>query len=62
MEQYLTIDELSKLIHLKKSTIYKYVCGRRIPHIKTSEKHLLFKKTDIEDWLESKQVDEVCGS
>ena len=56
MEKYFTIDELSKLIHLSTSTIYKYVCARRIPFIKVSNKHLLFSEKEIEEWLAAKTV------
>ncbi len=56
MEKYLTIDQLSGIIHLSKSTIYKYTCSERIPHIKVSSKRILFREDEIENWLSEQSV------
>ena len=56
MKQYLTIEELSSMIHLEVSTIYKYTCARKIPFIKVSGKRIIFSEDDINTWLSAKSV------
>ena len=56
MDTYLTISEVSELLQLSTSTIYKYTCSKRIPFIKASNKHLLFSEKIIEEWLTEKTV------
>jgi len=51
----LNINEVSQLIGLSKSTIYKLTCSGGIPHFKKS-KHLYFDKVEIEAWLKSDKV------
>lgn len=50
-EEFLNIDELSKLIRLTKPTIYGHVHRNSIPFIKKG-KMLRFSKIDIFNWLE----------
>jgi excisionase family DNA binding protein len=49
-KKFITIEELCKVIHLSRSTIYKRTCTNRIPHIKIGKK-LLFDADEIEIWL-----------
>ena len=51
----LNLEELSNLIGLSKSTIYKLTSAGRIPHFKKA-KHLWFDRTEVEDWLRSERV------
>lgn len=44
------IDTAADLTGLSKSTLYKFVCDRRIPNYKVKGK-LLFDTREIEDWL-----------
>jgi len=56
MEKLLTIDELAKVLSVKKSTIYQWVHMGLIPHIKVG-RLLRFREEDIQKWLISKQVE-----
>lgn len=49
-DEFLTIDELTKLIGLTKATIYGHVHRNTIPFIKKG-KMLRFSKQDILNWL-----------
>ncbi len=51
----LNIDEVSEFTGISKSTLYKLTSNREIPHYKKA-KHLIFDKTEIEDWLKSNKV------
>lgn len=51
---YLDIGELSTFINKSRSTIYKYTSAGKIPSIKQG-KTLLFKREDIEKWLEEEK-------
>jgi excisionase family DNA binding protein len=46
----LTVAELAAWLRVKKSTIRKRVCYRRIPFIKIG-RSVRFKREDIEAWL-----------
>jgi excisionase family DNA binding protein len=50
--QYLTIDELSQYLHLKKSTLYSKVKSGDLPHYKVG-RLLRFNKEDVDRWMES---------
>jgi excisionase family DNA binding protein len=49
---YLTLNEVSEMLHLSKSSVYCYVGNRKIPHIKLGGR-LLFPENDLTRWLES---------
>ena len=51
-EEFLNIEELTKLIGLTKPTIYGHVHRNTIPYIKKG-KMLRFSKLDILHWLEN---------
>ena len=52
---YLDIDEASEFLKMKKSYIYQLVFQRKIPFYKRSKK-LLFKKSELVKWIDSKRV------
>jgi len=56
MEKLLTIDELAKVLSVKKSTIYQWVHLELIPHMKVG-RLLRFREEDIQKWLISRQVE-----
>ncbi len=49
------INELSEVIGLSESTIYKYTCEKRIPYIKINNS-VRFSVDDIEEWIKEKRV------
>ena len=54
MEQLLTIDELSELLKVKKSTIYHWTCAGFIPHTKVG-RFIRFRASDVEEWLRERK-------
>ena len=57
-EKLLTIEDLSKVTTLAKSTLYSYVFHRSIPFIKLG-KRIVFEEGAIQKWIDKKQVKEV---
>ena len=51
---FLNLDEASEFIKMKKSSIYQLVYQRNIPYYKRG-KLLLFKKSELVNWIESKR-------
>jgi excisionase family DNA binding protein len=49
---YLTIDELSQYLNIKKSTLYSNVKSGGLPHYKVG-RLLRFKKEDADRWMEN---------
>jgi len=55
MDKLLTVDDVAKVLSVKKSTIYQWVHMRLIPYIKVG-RFVRFKEKDIQKWLQSKEV------
>ncbi len=53
--EFMDINEVSKFLKLKKSTIYQLVFKRGIPFHKCTKK-LLFKKSELIEWVEKDRV------
>ena len=54
-KQWMNVQEVAAYLTLKPSTIYTYVCERKIPHYKRG--HIVrFKVEEIDAWLESCRV------
>ena len=51
--EFLTIDELARVLKCSKSTIYQRTCRNEIPHYKNG-RLLLFRLRDVLDSLERK--------
>ncbi|MCC8361002.1 helix-turn-helix domain-containing protein [Salinimicrobium sediminilitoris] len=49
-DKLMDIDELTKYIHYKKSSIYGLVQDKKIPYFKAAGR-LHFRKNDIDKWL-----------
>jgi excisionase family DNA binding protein len=50
--QYLNVEEVATMLHLRPKTIYKMVSQRRIPFRKAGH-HLLFDPKEIEAWTKA---------
>ena len=53
---FLNLDETSEFIKMKKSSIYQLVYQRNIPYYKRG-KLLLFKKSELVNWIESRRME-----
>jgi excisionase family DNA binding protein len=52
MSKFLTVDEASELLRVKRQTIYKWICQRKIPSISIGGR-TLFDARDLDLWIES---------
>ena len=52
----LTIDDVSLLTNISKSTLYKMTCKRLLPHYKPNSKLLFFDRAEIEEWAKQNRV------
>jgi len=51
-KEFLTIEELSKFLSIKKSTLYRIVENGELPHFKIG-RLLRFRSSELDGWLES---------
>ena len=54
MEQLLAIDKLSRLLKVKKNTIYHWTCAGFIPYMKVG-RSIRFQTAEIERWLQKRK-------
>ncbi len=56
--KFINIDKVSTMSGYKKSTIYKLVSERKIPHYKnkTNGRKLMFMAEEIEQWLAGQRI------
>lgn len=52
----LTIDDVSLLTGISKSTLYKMTCKKLLPHYKPNSKMLFFNRKEIEEWAQQNRV------
>ena len=55
-DRLLSIEEISGMLGVRKSTLYSWSHQRRIPYIKVGSL-LRFRLRDIENWLKQQTVD-----
>ena len=55
MEKLLTPEEISRVLNVRLSTIYKWTHMGSIPYIKVG-KFIRFKEKDIKEWVGKKEV------
>jgi excisionase family DNA binding protein len=55
--RYININELSSYVGIPKSTLYVYVCQKRIPYAKIGG-HLRFDLRAIDGWIETRSIAE----
>lgn len=60
MEKLLTVEQLSGLIQIKRSTIYEWTHSGFIPHYKLP-KGVRFKENEIDQWLRKRQKKGRCS-
>jgi excisionase family DNA binding protein len=54
MEDFLTVKDLSRILHVSRVWVYKLVREKRIPFYHV-EKCVRFSPSEISEWLESKK-------
>jgi len=58
MEPLMSISEASEFLGLKKSTLYKYCCSRKVPFVKINSR-VLFSREKLEEWIASHIVEAI---
>jgi len=53
VEKLLTVEELSKILQVRQSTVYKWVHYQYIPHVKIGSL-VRFRSAKIERWIEQR--------
>ena len=56
VEELICIDDLWKILKLKKSYVYLLTHEKKIPHYKLKG-HLRFRLSDIENWLKNQHIE-----
>ncbi|MFZ5996547.1 MAG: helix-turn-helix domain-containing protein [Nitrospirota bacterium] len=56
MEKYFNIQQLAKHLKMTESAVQDLVKGNKIPLINTPSGIVIFKKNDIDHWLEEKRA------
>lgn len=59
LPEYLNIEQAAKYLRLSKQTVYGFTSSRKIPFIKRT-KHLLFRKSELDNWLQEGKKDSVA--
>ena len=59
--EYLSYDELSKVLGLPKGTLYSLVSRNQIPHIRISKRLVRFPKAKINEWLKACSIEPGAG-
>jgi len=54
-EKYLTIEDVSKVTTLAKSTLYSYVYYKTIPFLRIGGR-IVFEEKDLQNWIDKKKV------
>ena len=55
-KEFLTIEELSDRLGVKKTTLYSWVASGLIPHLRLGRRLIRFNKEEIDQWLEGQRV------
>lgn len=60
MEKLIPIEEAAELTGLSIHTIYKYVCSKKIPHVKLGNR-LLFSPERLKQWIDEHSVEPISS-
>ena len=58
MSNLIDIQEASKKLNLKTSTLYKYISSRKIPHVKLGAR-VLFSEDRLDEWVKEHSVEPI---
>ncbi len=59
-KELLNVKEAASFLKIKVPTIYRYVCDKRIPHIKIGSR-TMFDPEDLKKWIEDRKVKAIGG-
>ena len=53
-DRMLTVSEVAKYLRLSKSQVYLMVQKKKLPYIRLSERRIVVRKKDLEQWIDNK--------
>ncbi|GAB6275589.1 MAG: hypothetical protein SAMD01599839_01290 [Rectinema sp.] len=56
MANFMSIDEASAMLHLRKSYLYRLVHARQIPYLKPFGGRILFDQAELEEFVRKSRV------
>lgn len=56
-QDYLTYQEVSKLLNIKLGTLYGLVSKRQIPHIRLGHRTVRFSRDEIKNWVVQNRIE-----
>jgi excisionase family DNA binding protein len=59
LKPFMTVDEACLYLGISKSSMYKYMHGRKIPFFKPNNKKAYFKPEDLDSWVFRNRIESV---
>lgn len=56
-DEFLKAKDVAEMLHLSKGYIYALTCKKQIPHYKIAGSGVLFKRSEIMEWVERGKVE-----
>lgn len=55
-DEYLDYEQASRILNVRRATLYSWVCRRRIPHIRLGPRCIRFSRLELCEWLDARRV------
>lgn len=55
-DQFLGYDEAARILNIRKSTLYAWVCRKRVPHIRLGPRCIRFSRQELNRWIDAGRV------
>jgi excisionase family DNA binding protein len=55
-DNYVGYDEASRILNVKRQTLYAWVSRKRIPHIRLGPRCIRFSRAELNRWIEASRV------
>ena len=55
-DNYVGYDEASRILNVKRQTLYAWVSRKRIPHIRLGPRCIRFSRVELNRWIEASRV------
>lgn len=56
-DEYLDYEQASRILNVRRETLYSWVCRRRIPHIRLGPRCIRFSRAELNRWIEASRVE-----
>lgn len=55
MDQMLTVPEAARFLRMSRAQVYMMIQQKKIPYIRLSERRIVIRFEDLEQWLKSRR-------